>query len=1033
MLEAVLASALGEALGSTVDRFLWRQTSRRRLTEHDAAIALLFDARELINSTSLQIPLIPGFAAEDISAWLRSPETQGVLRELILTRLTSGSPIEIDRTRSNLRFACLDYFLDTNQEDVLTLADAVFYGLDFELKELSGRLEAAGPALAKDIRSAAAHGQAAATLQAISRHFEAHEGQSSADRVRDREFVRKYRLSAASEHGYLEPPDFEQRVRVSLQDLYVVPKVTGLKALRVDASSFFPIEVTHPGPEGEFADPEITGNVISTDQHYPEELLHYLTDRRAEMALAAHEQWLLAIGDVESTSFVDHDIWHLGDTLERTVLLGDPGGGKSTAAAALIHRFATDTSERVPFLVVLREFAREDPPRQSVVGYLESRLEIHYQSKSPAGLVERLLLSGKAAVFFDGLDELVDTRRRRSVSQLIENFCTLYPLAPMLVTSRRIGYDQARLDESVFTAYVLAPFSTEQATEYAAKWFRRGRQLRAAEDPDRWASAFIEESSNVPDLRTNPLMLALMCILYRGEGSLPRNRPAVYERCAILLFETWDASRRIHVDLRARSLVEPMLRYLAYWLFTRETIEPNVTEAQLLAETSGYLQGRRFEDPHEAMEAASEFVAFCRDRAWVFTEVGSNADGDALFTFTHRTFLEYFAAAHLSSISDTPADLADVLLPRIAKNEWDVVAQLAVQIKSRSIQDGASRFFDAVLNSVSQPHVWNPNGVLDFLVRTAELFDITPRTLRDLTDSCFINVLDLPAYPLHLEPLSQIMAICEASGRATVRQRLTELIAQTIASGPSGHRRTALMLATALDVFVGWTGGASAELEAFWASARMELIQDNRAALIEAAGTDNGLAIALIYYSDITLEELLAGRQSLDILFASAIFGVGGIIWRAPSDELFARLIGERSSFPAEGHRFVATFAAGCLSLGQPPWAARVNSAASLFNESRSTHKMPNLVAHTEDDWEAAGLLLAMEHERGRNLVAIEGTVFSPFLQYVSARNEDVEGAKLLPRLPVGEKVQGLLTAWAEGEISLLGSSFSGLPIDEPR
>ena len=48
--------------------------------------------------------------------------------------------------------------------------------------------------------------------------------------------------------------------------------------------------------------------------------------------------------------------------------------------------------------------------------------------------------------------------------------------------------------------------------------------------------AFISESASVADLRSNPLMLALLCILYRGAGSLPRNRTEVYEQCASMLY-----------------------------------------------------------------------------------------------------------------------------------------------------------------------------------------------------------------------------------------------------------------------------------------------------------------------------------------------------------------------------------------------------------------------------------------------------------------------------------------------------------------
>ena len=204
---------------------------------------------------------------------------------------------------------------------------------------------------------------------------------------------------------------------------------------------------------------------------------------------------------------------------------------------------------RVPFLVTLREFAAQDPPERSVAGHIEHQLDTFYQCPAPAGLVDRLLLTGRALVIFDGLDELLDTSRRAEVTTRVERFCTEYPLIPVLVTSRLVGYDQARLDERLFTRYRIGGFTDDLVSDYVVKWFA---QEDGIDEPSRWADAFLEESASVPDLRANPLMLALMCILYRGEGSLPRNRAEVYEQCANLLFRKWDARRRIYAELRAR-------------------------------------------------------------------------------------------------------------------------------------------------------------------------------------------------------------------------------------------------------------------------------------------------------------------------------------------------------------------------------------------------------------------------------------------------------------------------------------------------
>lgn len=127
------------------------------------------------------------------------------------------------------------------------------------------------------------------------------------------------------------------------------------------------------------------------------------------------------------------DLWTLDEEIDRTVLLGDPGAGKTTTANVLIHHRAQGT--KVPFLVTLREYAAQDPPEFSVAAFIEHKLDRFYQCLAPPGLIARLLLSGRALVIFDGLDELVDTARRADVTAVIERFCTEYPLTRVLVTS----------------------------------------------------------------------------------------------------------------------------------------------------------------------------------------------------------------------------------------------------------------------------------------------------------------------------------------------------------------------------------------------------------------------------------------------------------------------------------------------------------------------------------------------------------------------------------------------------------------------
>ena len=537
---------------------------------------------------------------------------------------------------------------------------------DEEICSLVSRLDAVEPGLLTQIRSETLSARITAVLDAIERH-------SAALSVRpqpadEASFLASYRRHVLDQHGRLEPPDFERRRRVPVADLYVPP--------------------------------------IIYEQDY--------------------QQWTAASLSIEPPKF---SVWDLASRLDRTVLLGDPGCGKTTATNALMHYFASDGARRIPFLVTLRDYAANAPPERSVAGYIENRLATHYQCPPPPGLVDMLLLAGRAVILFDGLDELLDTSRRADVTSRIEHFCQEYPLAPVLITSRIVGYDQARLDEMQFTSYRLAGFRDEDVADYARKWFAQADGARP-QDVD----AFLAESWVVPDLRTNPLMLSLMCILYRGAGSFPRNRAETYRQCADLLLRNWDARRRIHLELRADHLVEPILCHLAWWLFTRDNSEFTVTEHELVAVTTDFLSERGFESEDDARDSAREFIQFTRGRMWVFSDVGTTATGERLYAFTYRTFLEYFAASQLAYSSDSPESLARALAPHIARGEWDVVGELAIQIKDKTSQDGARRIYEVLLNEYTLGSATNRSNIVKFLARIQESAEQVPSETRGRQD-----------------------------------------------------------------------------------------------------------------------------------------------------------------------------------------------------------------------------------------------------------------------------------------------------------
>ncbi len=560
-------------------------------------------------------------------------------------------------------------------------------------------------------------------------------------------------------------------------------------------------------------------------------------------------------------------LWHLAEELDRTVLLGDPGVGKSTAANALLHYNAADPVRSIPFMVTLRDYAEQDPPERSVVNYIEHRLNAFYQCPAPEGLVQKWLLAGQALVIFDGLDELLDTSRRADVTARVERFADQYPLARVLVTSRLVGYDQARLDDREFTRHRIWGFSDDQVRDYARKWFAQEEGIGIAESR-RWAASFLEESAPTPDLRANPLILALMCILYRGEGSLPRNRTDVYEQCANLLFRKWDARRHIYSNLRAGQYLEPVLRYLAWWLLTRTSSQPAVTEREIVAETTRFLHGRGFESKDAAEDAAAEFVAFCRGRMWVLGDAGTTAAGEPLYSFTHRTFLEYFAAAYLAYRYDSPERLARTIAPHAARHEWEVVGELAIQLKDRSSDRGAQRIYGTMLGQHWHRSPAGRSGILQFLARGLRSVDPSPRVTRRVTirvlDHLLAGELDDRARAL---PLSWLLGSCAAC-KETVSEEIAGRIIVTARSEDPAQRMAGLVLAATLPVFAYWAEDGprlppASPLGLFWRVQTAENVGRFRDSIITVAARDHAMRYAALQHGLISLPQALAMPDGL--------------------------------------------------------------------------------------------------------------------------------------------------------------------------
>ncbi|MEV7888343.1 NACHT domain-containing protein [Streptomyces sp. NPDC002817] len=442
--------------------------------------------------------------------------------------------------------------------------------------------------------------------------------------------------------------------------------------------------------------------------------------------------------------------------IDRTVILGDPGAGKSTTTGILALRLLKER-KRVPFYIVMKEL---DISRTgfSVIAAVEKMLDERYNTPLPRRLLEELLLDGSAVLFFDGLDELLNPRNRRLAAEVIESVSNLYPLATIVVTSRRVGYDAARLQGAMFQVYKLHPFTEPQVRQYVRNWFSLSGEL----DPHRVLTAvehFMGQSSTIPDLRSNPLMLAFMCVLYRGLGYkyIPHSRPELYSKCADLLLGEWDMHRGVIDDLVDLGAVKIVLSELAYPVLTDQAYRSGFTIEDVHELLDRYLVQDRGMDLPQARATVDEMLEVCRGRAWIFTDVGTDGRGREYFNFTHQSFREYFSAWFLNRNHETPEALADILFPYICAGQWEILAQISMSICDLNTRNGGSRVVRRMLSRLTQLPRATQSNALDVLVRCVDVVELQQDVLESLVHRIVMEAVSAST-PQTPQTLVQILA-----------------------------------------------------------------------------------------------------------------------------------------------------------------------------------------------------------------------------------------------------------------------------------
>ena len=311
----------------------------------------------------------------------------------------------------------------------------------------------------------------------------------------------------------------------------------------------------------------------------------------------------------------------------KLVIVGAPGSGKTTLLKHLALKSCTENLkvlERtcVPIPITLRALSDSE---KDIRQYTDDVFE-KYQFPKAKEFVENDLKTGKCQLLLDGFDELATKEQQEQIAVQIHRFIDKYHNCQVVVTSRIAGYHD---ELSGFTKLELMEFDDKQIEKFIQNWF-------GASDPEKATSmqAAIKANEQLKALAHNPLMIAIIAIIYEEDRELPQRRADLYNRCVEVLLSKWDVQKRLKNEYSADKK-EFIPRKLAFYCHSNN--KRSMTEKEVMQEMLKYFQQiKRKEDD------AKPFL----DEIWLRSYLLRQISMDR-YDFLHLSFQEYFTALEL--------------------------------------------------------------------------------------------------------------------------------------------------------------------------------------------------------------------------------------------------------------------------------------------------------------------------------------------------------------------------------------------------
>ena len=321
-----------------------------------------------------------------------------------------------------------------------------------------------------------------------------------------------------------------------------------------------------------------------------------------------------------------------------TIVEGSPGIGKTTFCLKLAYDWANQSSSAASFpvfeLVLLLKCRDIDGDLTEAITEQLFPKDLSKDAREELfRFLEDIENQEKVLIILDGLDELAE-KSKHYVDDLLhrKRWACCYVLA---TTRQEKGIEVRKQHEFVFNLFLqIEGFTAEDSFEYIRRHFKIA-------DPEKSSKGEklikeIKENALLQDLRTNPLNLLLLCVVYEDhEGELPSTRTDLYQVIVLCLLRRYCAKHDVKASKKDMDLEKQFKRDIRCL--------GKLAWNCLLSDRHSF-----FEEELEELEN--------RDEKLVVRELGFLYKEESLkrlkpqheYCFLHKSFEEYLAASYIA-------------------------------------------------------------------------------------------------------------------------------------------------------------------------------------------------------------------------------------------------------------------------------------------------------------------------------------------------------------------------------------------------